>query len=537
MRILVVKKGQNIVEPTASFTNMPINALFAAHPTPPVQPAVGNAPIGFLTAPAFPAAKFIRSQFAGYALGGPLSRADVRAICTNRFIEPLAAYAVAMAWGEQRDDHFAVSISSSALPVLLEELRTSKNSREHDFGVTAAAGIDGLGIAFYTKLLYFFRPAADAYILDQWTAKSAHLLFSPAPMRLGSPGEDGYYGPHPATTPKEYEAFCASLDGLGATLWRGSGAIGENAEAAMFDVGRGRGLWRNFVKPHFAQREIGENLRKGWICCTTAQDFDDGWLVLKIDKKVVVFVTAIKGGERGLRVLLARLRELGATEVVFPTGNGSVSLPDRFVQGCNALGVRISGGRNADGGHGGGGPTAPNRNPGNDGNQDVGGGEFIRHEVAPTQNVPQIPADGPEGEMKPQPLRKLIVDGHHRAGLPNQLRHEGNPARITFTARPNAGNATIRWQYLIGARTVGFNLFFSYDHLSFDAVEAEIKAHPDPMMVGGGIEFNRGATYNVSRQSIPIDPANLPATAAACVNAMKDFYDQLRASSQTIGGW
>lgn len=362
---------------------MTINVLFAAHPSPPVQPVVGNAPIGFLTDTAFPAANFIPTQFTGYALGNSLSRADVRAICTNPAIDPLAAYAVAMAWGGQNRANFRTSVVAAGLPGLLTTLRTIPGSRAHHFDVAAkaAAGIAGLGIAFYTKLLYFFRPNPDAYILDQWTAKSAAMLFTPKAIRLENVPANGYYPPANDTTPVEYEAFCKAIEALAIRLWPGTGGMGENAEAAMFDEGYGRGFWRNFVDGHFSHSDAGARLYKGWTCCTAAQDLDDGWLVLGNGTEVVVFVTSIKGGNRGLLVMLARIREIGATEIIFPTGNGGILLPIWFTDACVFLGVKI---RGAGGGSGCGGGATISRPP----TEPAGG---LTGEVAPPAPVVETP--------------------------------------------------------------------------------------------------------------------------------------------------
>lgn len=415
VRVLAVKKGQRIVEPTASFTDMPINVLFAAHPTPPDQPAVGNAPIGFLTTlnTVIPGS-YDPMQFAAtFVPSAKLTRAEVRAICRNRAINPLAAYAVAMAWGLQDPIDFTDSVKHGGLLHLLNALRISPNDRRSDFDVATKAKVRGLGIAFFTKVLYFFRPNPDAYILDQWTAKSACILFSPSPVRIGSrglvTGSNAYYGPHSKTTADEYEAFCSAVDGLLPVLWPGHRALGDRAEAAMFDKG---GSWRQFVRDHYFHKEVGNSLRRKAICLTTAQDFDDGWLVLKIDKKVVVFVTATKGGESGLRVLLARLRELGATEVVFPTGNGGIPLPDWFIQGCNALRVKISGGGNAKGGLGGGGPAVPNSNLSH-GLDAVRSNREGTEDPSRVQNVESVTAG--EAGIEPLPQDTDNENGQHTA--------------------------------------------------------------------------------------------------------------------------
>jgi hypothetical protein len=101
-----------------------------------------------------------------------------------------------------------------------------------------AAKIKGLGISFYTKLLFFFRIKPDAYILDQFTAKSAKLLFDDCKIVLNS---SGY--PDPTNTPDSYKWFCTALENMGKS--RNPKWSGEQVEQAMFDV-RG-GEWRKHL--------------------------------------------------------------------------------------------------------------------------------------------------------------------------------------------------------------------------------------------------------------------------------------------------
>jgi hypothetical protein len=169
----------------------------------------------------------------------PLTRDQVRAICSNNKVGAFQAYAVVMAWGGQRMSHFRSSANDSHLLDLVKQLRTSKLSRSEDFERcrVACAGIKGLGISFFSKLLYFLRPKTDAYILDQWIAKSLSVLFHPSPVRMAPWG-----GPHPMTTATEYDACCEAIEQLGLKLggWRG-----DQVEQLLFD--RPRGKWRTYV--------------------------------------------------------------------------------------------------------------------------------------------------------------------------------------------------------------------------------------------------------------------------------------------------
>ena len=323
---------------------MPKNALFSAHPAPPMQPAVGNAPITFLRK--LPRGQFVPEQLAAYNINGPLTRTQVREICTNPAVNPLAAYAVAMAWGGQKDINFESSIKAPVLPDLLQNLRNSQQERGADFQKTqkVVAQIEGVGIAFFTKLLYFFRSQPDAYILDQWTAKSACILFEHPPVRLGQRGNDkGYYPPADDTTAVEYGAFCSAIECLATELWPGVIGAGQFAEAAMFDVGKGKGVWRSFVKDHFLWSAVGNKIRDGARCLTTSQDYDHRWFILRQGKQTLVFACAGHHSSSMFSILLARLRDLKASSIHFlPVAGSSVVLDDSFVDACSILGVAIS---------------------------------------------------------------------------------------------------------------------------------------------------------------------------------------------------
>jgi hypothetical protein len=209
---------------------------------------------------------------------------------------------------------------------------------DFDITQTAANYIKGLGISFYTKLLYFFRPKPDAYILDQWTAKSARLLFNPCPINLNGDLPD------PATKPAQYEWFCAQLDNFAPIVWPTiAGITGENAEVAIFDEGRGHGEWRKYVVAHFENDSVANAIREGAECLTTHQDYSDGWLVIRVPSGLEIHVVGLTGSAgNALRVLLARIRELRPVRIFFPTVQGGIPLPDWFTDACHALGTMLA---------------------------------------------------------------------------------------------------------------------------------------------------------------------------------------------------
>jgi hypothetical protein len=190
----------------------------------------------------------------------PLTRAQVRAISRNPEVAPLVAYACIMAWGGRDFGNYRRSLLNNGIAIarLVESLRASTATRAEDFTATrkAADEIPGLGISFYTKLLFFLRGKPDAYILDQWTAKSATVLFPDTKIGLTASGL-----PDPNTTADQYEAFCKNLETCcGIQGWGEAWKTGEDVEMTIFD--RPRGSWRTWLKMHLGDgldRSAGRN--------------------------------------------------------------------------------------------------------------------------------------------------------------------------------------------------------------------------------------------------------------------------------------
>lgn len=223
---------------------------------PPSQGPVGSAPIyyinGELPEDHGPYESSIE-LIPGFGLR-TLSRTEVRTVSRNTKVHSLVAYACIMAWGGRNFSNYRASLDgecAAKIITLITKLRESTAKREEDFRLTheAAEGIKGIGISFYTKLLFFLRARADAFILDQWTAKSATVLFPECGIKLTFAGL-----PHPETKPKTYEAFCKAIEGcVGAGGWGLAWTNGEQVERTIFD--RPRGLWRTWLKNHLKEAE------------------------------------------------------------------------------------------------------------------------------------------------------------------------------------------------------------------------------------------------------------------------------------------
>lgn len=157
---------------------------------------------------------------------GQLTRAQVRSICRDPNVDPLLGYAAVMAWGGQNFRFFEISIRTSNLVPLLHRLKSSAYSRAVDFDYCLGR-INSVGIAYFTKLLFFFRPVPDAYILDQWTAKGIVFLCAPtSPIRLDRSG----HAPAPDTRGLEYDDFCQCLEQYAMPM----GWTADQVEMAIF---------------------------------------------------------------------------------------------------------------------------------------------------------------------------------------------------------------------------------------------------------------------------------------------------------------
>lgn len=210
-------------------------------PSPPEQGPVGAAPYHYFEDIPDPKSNQIQESIKKLPEEGrkQLTRAEVVKLSGDINLHPLVAYAVVMAWGGRNFSNYRLSLeSSSALESVITELRNSSRSRKDAFACTqkACSSIKGLKISFYTKLLYFLRPKQDAYILDQWTARSMAFMFPEGKIKITDQGF-----PSPKTEAEDYDWFCCQLDELAQIMGDGWGN-GEAVERALFD--RRSGKWR-----------------------------------------------------------------------------------------------------------------------------------------------------------------------------------------------------------------------------------------------------------------------------------------------------
>lgn len=184
------------------------------------------------------------------------NRAQVWNICQNPLNPVLFGYVCAMAWGGQGagpggPGHVAAAWGAGAvLAPKLALLRAGGLTRCQAYNLfTGANAVPGLGPAYFTKLLYFFMPNSNCYIMDQWTGKSVDLLTGHWVVRMN--------GNAVAQANKcgNYQAYCEEVDHMAALL----GVNGEQVEEMLMSKGgRYPWPWRAYVRANWpAHAPIG----------------------------------------------------------------------------------------------------------------------------------------------------------------------------------------------------------------------------------------------------------------------------------------
>ncbi|SFO60391.1 hypothetical protein SAMN04488519_10915 [Algoriphagus ornithinivorans] len=178
-----------------------------------------------------------------------LDRESVRKICLDINTDPLIGYLHAMAWGGQGKGPGGKSVVNRAwnnkeiIKDKLYNLRKGRSSRFEAYNLFSGKNeVPGLGPAYFTKLLYFFSPEPNMYIMDQWTTKPILLLTGKNIIRHTS------QGPTKFNTGKNYELFCSIIDYLAPII---GAQNGDEVEQRLFSVGsikkKPRGEFRQYV--------------------------------------------------------------------------------------------------------------------------------------------------------------------------------------------------------------------------------------------------------------------------------------------------
>jgi hypothetical protein len=163
-----------------------------------------------------------------------LNRAQLREMWSTPGISTEACFLSTMAWGGMRrsNGRAAWDAQQDWLPIC-DEIRSGALSRHQAFSafreLRHTDKLPNMGPAYFTKLLFFARPAADAYILDQWTVRSMHMLtnnsswlrvqmdHTSAKRAVGEPGALRMTVTD-SVTANEYEQYCSNVEQLAEVL-------------------------------------------------------------------------------------------------------------------------------------------------------------------------------------------------------------------------------------------------------------------------------------------------------------------------------
>jgi len=202
--------------------------LFKKHNLVALAVWPGKAPAGWVqnVAPSFAGLQSLPST--------GLTRSTLRALWANKAISTEICVICTLAWGEMsvRNARKLVPTMANWLP-LCDEIRQGKHNRKSAFTafskLKAAKKMPGMGPAYFTKIIFFADPKGDGYILDQWTARSAHMLTGqskwPAITLNHETREDAKTRPEALrlrvvdrVTADHYEDYCSMVEHIGATL-------------------------------------------------------------------------------------------------------------------------------------------------------------------------------------------------------------------------------------------------------------------------------------------------------------------------------
>ena len=143
---------------------------------------------------------------------------------------------------------------------MLEDLRTKVRSRGEAFDLFCGTNaIEGLAPAYFTKLITFFAPHLNGYILDQFTGLSINKLSAQEEQVVQMSGS----WVNRKNTGAEYEAFCSRVDRLAEILNHGRPPTqhidGYRVESLLFGKGQ---PWRDYIDTIYQRAEKRAETRR-----------------------------------------------------------------------------------------------------------------------------------------------------------------------------------------------------------------------------------------------------------------------------------
>lgn len=178
---------------------------------------------------------------------------------------------VTMAWGGMRTDHGRMlEKSGTAWIKVCEQIRDGFLSRYEAYyafsELKKTNRLKGMGPAYFTKLIHFAGKDTKGYILDQWTARSVHVLTNQDswPKTTISAGRNSKSGARALrvrvndnVSAADCENYCSWIDDFAASEpWRS--CDGASVEERLFSSGgSGRKAphpWREYVMTSWETR-------------------------------------------------------------------------------------------------------------------------------------------------------------------------------------------------------------------------------------------------------------------------------------------
>jgi len=201
------------------------------------QTSVGNNPYSF-------GIQFVDKSLLSSEIDKKFNRNDLQLLIQNPNIDILNAVIAIISWGGIKATKYQKNLFKRTEwfdvcnKIRNGEIKTREDAYQSFQLLRTSKKLPGLGPAFFTKLICFLNPSLNGYIMDQWTAKSVNLIFTPS-IKLSKYGQV-----MDSNSSAVYEDFCIKIEELAVLLK----TTPINAEEIIFSHGgKLKGEWREYI--------------------------------------------------------------------------------------------------------------------------------------------------------------------------------------------------------------------------------------------------------------------------------------------------